>query len=162
MLSRLFPKQIDNVYSGQWLALWLLVPVVLVKLLMGFNVAGLNPWVTSRFVAETADRIPLDTFGPEAASIVLFLFASWGLGLLLLSLLAVLALIRYRAMIPLMFLVLALEQVGRKAIALINPIARTAGTPEFSFAFLINWAFTAALVVGLVLSLVPRKNAPAA
>lgn len=37
MFNRLFPKQIDNSYQGYALAIWLLVPLVLVKLLMGLN-----------------------------------------------------------------------------------------------------------------------------
>jgi hypothetical protein len=158
MLSRIFPRQFDNDYRGHWLAIWILVPIVLLKLLMGFNVAGLNPWISNRFVAQTADGIPLDTFGAEAASTVMFLFASWGLGLLILSLLGIVVLIRYRAMIPLMFLLLSIEQIGRKGIALFSPIVRAVETEGISFGVLINWGLTAALVIGLVLSLLNRSD----
>src|ERR1022692_1576452 len=103
MLSRVFPKQFDNAYRGHWLAIWIFVPVVLVKLIMGVNVAGLDPLISKVAILKTADGVPLDTFGPGAASLVVFLFASWALGLLLFSLLALAALIRYRAMIPLMY-----------------------------------------------------------
>lgn len=161
MLSRLFPKQIDNDYRGLWLAIWLLVPVVLIKLAMGFNVAGLNPWVSNRMVAERADGIPLDGFGVEAASTVMFMFASWGLMLLLVNLLALLALIRYRAMVPLIFLLLTLEQVGRKVIGTLSPIVREAAVKAdgLSPAVLINWGFLIVLAIGLVLSLLPRTTA---
>jgi hypothetical protein len=158
MLTRLFPKQFDNTYQGQWLAIWLFVPVVLVKLLMGANVAGFNPWVDNRYVLRTADAIPIDSYGAEAASVVVFLFASWGLGLLLLSLLGVLALLRYRAMVPLMLLVMLIEQVGRKGISLVSPIMRAVESQGLSAGAMINWALTAALAVGLVLSLMPRKR----
>jgi len=161
MLGRLFPNQIDNDYRGWWLAIWLLVPVVLIKLAMGFNVAGLNPWVSNRMVAERADGIPLDSFGVEAASTVMFMFASWGLMLLLINLLALLVLIRYRAMVPLIFLVLTLEQVGRKAIGTMSPIVREAAvkTDGISAAVLINWGFLIVLAAGLVLSLMQRRTA---
>ena len=167
MLGRIFPKQFDNTYRGHWLAIWIFVPVVLVKLIMSVNVAGLNPLISNVEIVKTADRIPLDTFGPEAASLVVFLFASWALGLLLFSLLALAALIRYRAMIPLMNLVLSIEQIGRKGLLLINPIVRAVEHPHvgavategISAGVLINWGLTAGLVIGFVLSMHERSSA---
>jgi len=158
MLSRLFPKAFDNAYRGHWLAIWILVPIVLLKLAMAFNVAGLNPWVTSRFVIQNADGIPIDTFGAEAASVVVFLFASWGLGLLTLSLLGVIVLLRYRAMTPLMCLLLTIEQVGRKLIAYFSPIIRPTETDGVSFGALINWGLSAGLVIALILSLQDSRH----
>jgi hypothetical protein len=154
MLSQLFPKQIDNNYQGRKLALWLFVPIVLVKLLMGLNVAGLNPWLSNRDVLTTADGIPLESFGAEAASTVLFLFACWGLALLVLSLLGTVVMVRYRAMIPLMFLLLSIEHIGRKGLSLSIPIVRAAGSPGSLF----NWGLTAAPVQPGV----PRHRAGAA
>jgi hypothetical protein len=166
MLNRIFPKQFDNTYCGHWLAIWIFVPVVLVKLIMGVNVAGLDPLISNVDIVKSADRVPLDSFGAEAASLVVFLFASWALGLLLFSLLALLALIRYRAMIPLMYLVLSIEQIGRKGLLLINPIIRVrepivkaVETGGISIGALINWGLTAGLVVGFLLSLRERANA---
>lgn len=154
MLSRLFPPQIDNNYQGHTLAIWLLVPILLVKTVMGFNVAGLNPWIDNRWIAETADRIPLESFGAQAASTVMFLFASWGLILFVLCLLGIVVLIRYRAMIPLMYLLLLIEQAGRTGvIAQANPIVRAVKTGDVSFGFLINWGFVALLAIGFALSL---------
>lgn len=155
MLSQLFPKQIDNNYQGHKLAIWLFVPIVLVKLLMGLNVAGLNPWLSNRYVLTTADGIPFESFGAEAASTVLFLFACWGLALLVLSLLGTVVMVRYRAMIPLMFLLLSIEHIGRRGLSLSIPIVRAVGSPGA----LINWGLTAALVIGLVLSLVAPRGA---
>lgn len=153
MLSRLFPKQIDNTYWGSTFAIVLLVPILLMKFVMGLNVAGLNPWVSNRYIAETVDRIPLETFGAEAASTVMFLFASWGLVLFVLSLLGVVVLIRYRAMVPLLFLLLLIEQSGRMWIALAAPIVKAVKSEGISTGALINWGFVAALAIGFVLSL---------
>jgi len=159
MLSRIFPKQFDNAYRGHWLAIWLIVPTLLFKLTMGVNVAGLNPWISNRFIIQNADGIPIDAFGAEASSVVMFLFASWGLCLLVLSLLGIVVLIRYRAMIPLMYLLLSIEQFGRKGISLASPIVKAVETGEVSLGFFINWGFMAALVIGLALSLAtPRRD----
>jgi hypothetical protein len=37
MLNRIFPKKIDNNFRGHWLAIWLLVPIVVARLLIGVN-----------------------------------------------------------------------------------------------------------------------------
>jgi len=159
VLSRLLPRQLDNTYQGYALALWLMVPIVAVKFLMGVNVAGLNPWINNRDVLRTVDGIPLDTFGAGAASTVVLLFASWGLALLLLSVLGIAALLRYRAMIPLMYLMLAIEQIGRTGFLRLNSTARAVEPGVVSPGTLINWGLAAALVIGLVLSLAaPRRG----
>jgi hypothetical protein len=158
MLGRLFPKVIDNDYRGWWLAVWMLAPLILLKLVMGINVSGLNPWISNRDVAINADGFALDSYGTEAASVVMFMFASWGLILFVLSLLGLLVLVRYRAMIPLMYLLLGAEQFGRKAIAMAQPIVKAAAQSDgFSPAFLINTGFMAVLTIGFILSLAPRR-----
>jgi hypothetical protein len=101
MLTRLFPKQIDNDYGGHVLAVWLLVPLALMKFLQGASVAGLNPWRTSREILEGVDRVPVGAFPAEAASHLVFLFAAWGVCILASGLLGIVVLLRYRAMIPL-------------------------------------------------------------
>ncbi len=148
MLRRIFPQQIDNTYRGYTLALWLLVPIVLMKLLMGGNSI-----INTRDVIETADKIPLGSYGAEAGAMIVFMFKSWGLNLVLLSLLGVLALIRYRAMVPLVYLLLLIENAGRKVFTAIEPIRVVSSGDGPSFALLINLGFIAALLVGFVLSI---------
>jgi hypothetical protein len=159
VFSRLLPKQFDNAYGGHLPALWLLAPVLLLKLIIGVNSVGANPWISPRTVAQSADGIPLDAFGANAADTIVLLFSICGLRLLLLTLIGVLALIRYRAMIPLVYLVLLVDQLGRKALVAANPVERI-GTPP---ADPINWVFLAAISVGLLLSLIsmPRTLAKA-
>jgi hypothetical protein len=155
MVNRLFPKVLDNHYQGQKLALWLLGLLVLVKAAM-----GLNSIFNGYHVATDADGIPLYSFTPAGARAVVAFLSVWGLEILLLSLLSLLALVRYRAMVPLMFLVLLMEQAGRKATFAALPIAKpvaAAGPPP---AFSINLVICILLVVGIVLSLWPRKQAP--
>ena len=145
MLQRIFPRQFDNQYRGYSVAIWLLGLLVLVKLLMGGNSI-----VNTRDVIVNADAIPLESYG-EAASTIVFMFKSWGLNLVLLSLLGALALVRYRAMIPLAYLLLLIENAGRKVFALIEPI-HSASSAGPSFALLFNFGFIAALLIGFVLS----------
>lgn len=157
MLTRLFPKQLDNDYQGHVLAIWLLVPLVCIKFLQGANVAGLLGTGKSRQVLEGVDNVPVSAFPTEAASQLVFLFAAWGLGIFILGLLGIVVLLRYRAMIPLLYLLLVIEQVGRHALSTIHldrPFVSLATSP----AHLINWGFLVALAVGLLVSLFGRRR----
>jgi len=62
MLTRLLPKQIDNDYRGHVLAIWLLAPLALIKLVQGANVAGLLGAGKTRQVLEGVDKVPVGVF----------------------------------------------------------------------------------------------------
>jgi hypothetical protein len=74
MWRRLLPQRIDNDYRGRRLALWIL----LVLLFLRTGIA-LGTIFNGRAAAQTADGIPLDTFGAAGAQAVLALFAMWGI-----------------------------------------------------------------------------------
>ena len=149
MFQRLLPQRIDNSYGGHKLALWLLGVLVLMK-----GGIGLGTMFNGYSAATSADGIPLDTFTPAGEQAFVALFAAWGLSQLMLNLIGVLALIRYRAMVPLMFVLLLLEHLSRKLIFWILPLPRTGAPPGFY----INLALVAVMIVGLVLSLWKRRG----
>ena len=144
MIEQLIPKHADNAYRGHRLALWILALIILMKLGI-----GLNSIFNGHYVASSADGIPIDTYTPAGTQTVLALFAVLGLFQLMLCLLGMLVLGRYRALVPLMFSLLLLEQLGRKLILLFIPIERT-GEPSGS---ILNLVLLAALIAGLALSL---------
>ena len=123
MLKRLFPRVIDTEARTNTAARWLLIPVSAIKLLMGINAV-----VMTAYIATSADGIPIASYGPAAASAVLAFFSLWGLAQALLALFGQLAALRYRALIPLAFLVLSIEHFGRKALLTLHPIARVVST----------------------------------
>ncbi len=147
MFDQFLPHGIDNTYRGHRLALWLFGLVVLMK-----SAIGLNSIFNGYVVARSADGIPLDTYPAAAADTVVSLFALLGLSHLVLSLLAVLVLMRYRSMLPLMFGLLVLEHLGKRLILAVLPIVRS-GTPPGSA---VNLVLLALLLVGLGLSLRSR------
>lgn len=151
MLDRILPQRIDNTYRGHTVALWLFIPLVVVK-----TGIALGTIFNGRNAAQSADGIPLDSFGAAGAEAVVALFAIWGLSQLVFSVFGVLALIRYRAMIPFMFALLLLEHLARKWILLVKPIATT-GTPPGLY---INLALLGLMIVGLALSLRSRADPP--
>lgn len=158
MLGRLFPKTIDNIYRGQWLALALFAPVLAMKGMIGFNVAGLNPLIATEYILKSADGVPLDSFPAAAVSLIVYLSASWGFGLLLLALVGVLAFVRYRALLPLVILLFTAEQGFRQARAVMERMAEPAADAARAAGFYINWGFTIALVLALALSLMARRE----
>ena len=149
MLNRLLPRSADNLYSGWRSALWLLGLFIALKLVMGFNSI-----FNTASVAQGADRIPIDVMG-SAASTVLMFFALTMLGQLILALVALVILIRYRALVPLAFLLLLAEQLARRAIVASWAVPRDG---DASAAIYANYLFAAWLVLGLILSLLPRRR----
>jgi hypothetical protein len=126
--------------------------LVLIKAIIGAN----SIW-HGHTVASSADGIPLDTFTPAGAQTVVSLFALLGLSHLTICLLCVVALIRYRALIPLMFAVLLLDSLTRKLILHFLPTAETGSPPGFTLSLVL----LAMMIVGLALSLWRRGNIPA-
>lgn len=152
MLGRVLPQRIDNVYQGARIALWLFGLVLMAK-----GAMGLNSIFNGYRVASSADGIPLDTFPPAAAQTVVSLFALWGLAQVMFCLLGILVLVRYRAMVPLMFAFLLLEHLSRKLILQFQPVVRS-GTAA---GYYVNLGLLAVMVVGLVLAFWRPGNAPA-
>ena len=152
MLDRILPRRLDNDYRGRRLALWLFVPVVVMK--TGIALATI---FNGRMAAQSADGLPLARFGAAGAEAVVALFALWGVAQLVIMVFGVLAITRYRAMVPLMYVLLLLDWLGRKAVVLAMPIARTgAGPGQY-----VNLALLALTIVGLALSVWKRADAPA-
>jgi hypothetical protein len=151
MFSRIFPKQFDNNFRGDPLAIWLFGLVVLVK-----GLQGANSIIMTRSVATGPDGIPLDSFGAAGAEAVLSLFALLGMYLLILPLQSFVVLIRYRTMIPLMYLFLIVTQVGSRVLQWVHPIERSSTLP---YGIIINLVILAVTVLGFVLSLQNRKSA---
>lgn len=150
MLSRLFPGKADNHYGGHKAALWLLALFLLVK-----TGIGLGSIFNGHDAASSADGIPLDTFTPAGARAVVTLFALLGVSIVMLCLVGFVVLIRYRALVPLLFAVFILEHLGRKLVLLLLPIERSGG----SAGSVVNLVILAILVAGLVLSLWHRNGA---
>jgi hypothetical protein len=148
MFADILPRSIENTYRGSRLALWLLGFLVVMK-----SVIGVNSIVNGAAVMTTADGIALKTFPAAAAQNLVALWALLGLAHIVMAVLAVLVLIRYRGMVPLMFALLLLQHAGGRLVGYFLPIVRTGAPP----AFLINVVLLASIVVGFALSLWRRR-----
>jgi hypothetical protein len=148
MLDRLFPTRADNVFEGHRAALWLFGVLIALRL-----VVSVNSIANTALVAAGADGIPLDRFGPEAAREVLTLFALIAVGQLASALVGLAVLIRYRALLPLLYLVSLAEQLARR-LAVGMHEAATYGSRVAAY---VTWTVFGLLIVGLVLSFLPAR-----
>jgi hypothetical protein len=150
IFTRIFPKAFDNNYGGSRIALWLFVPVVLLRAVIGFN-----SFFFARSVAISADGIPIDRYTPDAAGTVVSLFAHLGYFNMLIVAVCIVSLIRYRAMIPFLYLVLLALQLGGRATALLYPISES-GVASANTGSAVVLGLLALNVLGFVLSLRDR------
>jgi hypothetical protein len=149
MSGHLFPTTIDNTYRGHKLALLALGLLLLMRLAM-----SVNSMFNGAAVLTSADGVPLDTYPSAAAGTIVALFALNGLSHLMMALLGILVLVRYRSMIPFMFALLLVDQLGRKVILLLLPITRIGAPPAST----ISAILIGLMVTGLALSLWRRGS----
>jgi hypothetical protein len=120
MLERLFPRSLEPGYRGHPVAKWVLGALTLLML-----------WRSCVHIfyadggAQSIATIPLDTFTANGAAAVVLIFAMWGLSQLLMGAVYALVLLRYQALIPLVWLLFVAEWSGRLAIGLWKPAVET-------------------------------------
>jgi len=150
ILARLFPAKFDNVFTGNRIALWAFYPITAVTL-----------WRSQHHIfasdggAQSIATIPLDSYSDGAASTIVAIFAQWGLVQLLLGLLMLMAALRYKSMVPLMWLLLLVEWAGRGLIGQFKPVETLATAPGQAG----NLIVPVIALVMFVLSLVPHGKA---
>ena len=147
VLTRLLPPRIDNHYRGHPVALWLFVPITLQKVAM-----SLTHLLKADGGAQSISTIPLDSYPSSASQNIIGLFARVGLEQLVLASLLVLVLLRYRAMIPLMYVVIVAHHLGSRVVAETKPLV-LAGTSGVKTPFLVIAILSA---LGMILSLIGR------
>jgi hypothetical protein len=126
IINALFPAEVSNQFRGHRAALWgfgLLTVITLGRSLVHiFKYDG---------GAQSIATIPLYSYSDAASSTLIGLFALWGLAQLLLGLVYLVVLIRYRTLIPLMLLTFAVEWLARLGLSEFKPI-ETLGTAPAS------------------------------
>jgi hypothetical protein len=72
--------------------------------------------------AESIAGIPLESYSSEAANNIISIFAQWGFSQLVLACILLLVVLKMREFIPLMLLIVALENILRGAVGLYKPL----------------------------------------
>ncbi len=123
-MKKLFPTQIDNTYAGYPIAkyvFYLLTAMTLVRSLIHI--------ISNDGGAQSIATIPLSQFSEAAASVIILIFAYWGISQLLIGLLYLLVCVRYQALIPLMYFVSVIEYSLRMVLGHLKPISTISVAP---------------------------------
>lgn len=112
-LYRLFPKSADNQYNGSKLAMWVFLLIALTSTARSC-IHMLAPDGGAGSIAG------LDLSSGGAANII-FAFGLWGLSQLIYAFIQLLVALRYKTLIPFMYLVLTFETAGRMAVGVLKP-----------------------------------------
>ena len=148
ILSRLFPARIDNTYQGSKIALWILGLLIAVRTMQSVMVL-----VNGYSIAQSADGIPLETYPAAAAQTIVALFTLSAVNRLVISLICVVVLVRYRRAVPLMFLLLLVTYFAGQLVGRVVPIVRVGQPP----AVVVNLTLLGLTIIGLGLSLWKRR-----
>jgi hypothetical protein len=141
MWNRVLPARLDNDYQGHPLALWVFVLITLMTI-----VRSLIHIFLPDGGAQAIATIPLDGMTRGGAEGVVTVFALWGLSQLLMAFVYLATLVRYRTLLPLMYLLIIVEYVGRALIGLWKPIP-TIETPPGAVVNLVYPVLGAAMLV---------------
>jgi len=124
MLNAFLPQKIDNDYKGNPIALWVFAAITVITI-----ARSLVHIVAADGGAQSIATIPLNTFTEAGARTAVLMFAYWGISQLLMGFLYLLALLRYRSMIPLMYLFMAAEYALRLVVGRLKPIETAQTAP---------------------------------
>jgi hypothetical protein len=149
MLDRLLPRRPDSGFEGHPFALWLLW--LLLGLMM---IVSLRSIFDTAAVASGPDGLPLATVGASARQTILMLFALDSVGELTIALIGVVALLRYKALVPMIYLFLIGEQVGRRLVIQAHLVPRAEGSLS---GWYLVFAILGSLSLGFILSLLPLR-----
>lgn len=116
MIKYLFPDSIDNEYKGNKVPFYLLYPVTVFTV-----IRSIIHLVSPDGGAQSIATIPLHLYVKNASDTIIHLFAEWGLSQLLFGLLYIGVLIKYKSLIPLMYLFLVIEYSSRLLMGFYKP-----------------------------------------
>lgn len=152
IIDRLLPRRIDNLYQGSKIALWILGVLIAVRTMQSVMIL-----VNGYSIAQSADGIPLETYPAAAAQTIVALFTLSAVNRLVISLICVVVLVRYRRAVPLMFLLLLVTYAAGQLVGRVVPIVRVGQPP----AAVMNLTLLGLTILGLVLSLWKRRSSAA-
>ncbi len=145
---KLLPDIIDNIFRGKKISQYAFLIITVVTI-----VRSLIHVFAPDGGAQSIATIPLDAYSSEAAATVILIFSFWGLSQLLMGLVYIGVYVKYKSLIPMMYVLLIIEYAMRIVIGQMKPIVTT-GTAPGSIG---SWVMVPVCIVLLILSLLPGK-----
>ena len=119
MLEKILPEKIDNNFPGYKFAAYAFLVI---------TISTIARSLAHMFLPDGgAGSIATIDISVEGGVTIIGMFAQWGLSQLLMAGLYVIVFVRYKSLIPLMYLIIFTEYAGRIGIGLLKPI-ETVGT----------------------------------
>lgn len=145
---KLLPAVVDNQFRGikisQYAFLLITLATIVRSLIHVFAPDG---------GAQSIATIPLASYSAQAAATVILMFSLWGLSQLLMGFVYLGVYLKYKSLIPMMYVLLTVEYAMRIVIGQMKPIV-TSGTAPGRVG---SWIMVPVCVVLLALSLIKRK-----
>jgi len=150
MKQILFPKIVNNNYKGHKIAKWFLYLYVFRQIGASFV-----HMFTADGGAQSIASITLDAFSTDAAGAVISMFGMWGMEQLVIGLIIIVILTRYKSLIPAAWLVYSIEFIGRFMMKYITPGVPTTHTPP---GVLLDYMFVPLAIIMLIVSVISTKK----
>lgn len=107
-MNKILPDKITNDFKANKILIYVFCLITLItiarSLIHIFAIDG---------GAQSIAGFPLETYSPEASKAVVLIFSVWGLSQLIMGIFYLIVLLKYKSLIPLMYLFLFLEYTGR-------------------------------------------------
>lgn len=117
IFNQILPGSADNNFEGTKIALYTFYFIIVLTL-----IRSLIHLLSSDGGSGSIASIPIDLFGNGGREAVIFTFSVWGLSQLLIGIIYVITAFRYRSLIPLMYILVFIEYLGRVLIGQFKPI----------------------------------------
>lgn len=144
--NRIFPKTVNNNYKGSNLALWIFILLAIVS-----TVRSMIHFLATDGGAGSIAGLDIS----KGAENIIFTFSLWGLSQLIYAFIQLLIAFRYRILIPLFYLILFFETIGRMTVGHMKPPVLLHGTPPGGIA---NYIILPLSVILFILSMKTRKK----
>ncbi len=119
-IDAIIPKSIDNEYKGPVITAWIFMAIALVS-----TGRSLVHFLAADGGAGSIAGLDLS----QGSENIIFAFGLWGVSQLLYAFIQLLVAFRYRQLIPLFYLILLIEILGRMLVGIIKSPVLEAGTP---------------------------------
>jgi hypothetical protein len=139
MIERIFPKQANQSYLGHKAAEYTFALIAMISLIRS---------LIHVFLPDGGAGVIAGLNLSQASENIVFAFGLWGVSQTILALIQLLVAFRYKSLIPLMYILLILEMLGRMLIGTIKPPVVLAIPPGG----LANWILLPLAILMLYLS----------
>jgi hypothetical protein len=140
MISRIFPSSADNNYSGHIIAYLFFAFIAIIS--MGRSLIHV-------FLPDGGAGVIAGLDLSLGSENIIFAFGLWGVSQVVYALIQLIVAFRYKSLIPMMYIILIIEILGRMMIGIIKP-PLLFHTPPGGFA---NWILLPVAVIMLYVSL---------